>query len=214
MISLYIPGKSYLHVLPAGFKLLFLGIVSIFLLPVENLLILLICLICVIILYISLGRQTLSQIKLLIPLAPFLLIILGLHIWSGSLNEGISVIIRIVAMILLANLISLTTAMMDMMLALRPIFKPLESLGLSYKTLALSVALMIRFVPVLFAIYGDLVQSYTARSNKNPRWHLFAPFTLLSLKMAENVGAALHARGGVGVTEVNRQIMRNTQKNE
>ncbi len=196
MISLFLPGKSWLHFLSAGVKLLFLCMISILILPIKNLFTIFLCLFLILVLYASVGRRAVIQIKQLKPILPFLLIILMLHAWSGTLYEGGGVVLRILSMVLLANLVSMTTKMMDMMHALRPIFWPLKFLGVPYRKIVLSVALMIRFVPVLFAISEDLAQSYRVRSTNKPSWRLLAPFTILSLKMSENVGYALQARGG------------------
>ncbi len=146
--------------------------------------------------YFSAGKETVSRIALVKPLLPFLLIIMLLHVWAGSVEEGIAAVMRLLVMILLANIITMTTRMSDMMTAITPVFRPLEAFGFSSRRLSIAVSLMIRFVPVLFALLESLTESWRARSSKKPRWHLLTPLTLQALKMADSVGDALQSRGG------------------
>ena len=196
MMSLYLERQSWLHHLPAGGKLLGLCFFSVTLLPVDSVVILSGGLLAVLFLYLSAGREVVAEIRMLKPLLPFLAVILGLHIWAGSLWLGLAAVIRLLIMVLLANLVSLTTRMSDMMAAINPLFRPLEMLGFSSRRLSIAVALMIRFAPVLFAILETLGDAWRARSRRKPRWRLLAPFTLQALKMADAVGDALQSRGG------------------
>lgn len=196
MISLYLSDHGWLHDLPAGVKLLFLCASSIFLLPLELLPTVLLFLFFVLALYLSMGREAVFQIKMLLPLLPFLLVILVMHGLTGSVYEGWVATTRLLAMILLANLVSMTTRMTDMMAAMQPLFSPLAYIGVPVRKVSLAVALMIRFAPVLFALLESLGESWRARSSRKPRWRLLAPFTIQSLKMVDKVAEALQARGG------------------
>ncbi len=198
MISLYLSQKSWLHDIPAGSKLLVLCVCSVLVLPVDSLSLIFGFLIIVLLLYFSAGQEALSQIKLLYPLVPFLLLILILHIWTGSLTEGLVAVGRLLAMILLANLVSMTSRMTDMMAAMKPVFAPLSLVGLPAQKVSIAVALMVRFAPVLFALIEALGESWKARSRRRPRWRLIAPFTIQALKMSDTVAEALQSRGGSG----------------
>ncbi|HBR97608.1 MAG TPA: ABC transporter permease [Gammaproteobacteria bacterium] len=199
MIALYVDRQSWMHRLSAGSKLLVLCVSSMLMLPVDSLPVLSAFLLCVLALYLSAGREMFARIALLRPVLPFLAIIGLLHVLAGSYAQAGQVLIRLIAMLLLANLVTLTTRMRDMMTAMTPLFRPLAPLGLSPRRLSLAVALMVRFAPVLLATMEALTESWRARSSRNPRWRLLAPFTLQALRMAETVGEALQARGGVAV---------------
>ncbi len=196
MISLYLPGQSWLHRCPVRLKLIALAVSSVMILPVSDPLVLAAALGGVLLLYTSLGPGGVRQLKALKPLASLLAIIFLLHAATGSWMEGLVAVLRLVSMVLLANLVSITTRMDDMMDAVMPLFAPLRFVGVSPKKPALAVTLVIRFAPVLLSVYSCLREAYQARSGKRTSWRLMAPFLLQSLTMSENVAEALSARGG------------------
>ncbi len=198
MISLYLPGSSFLHRMSAGHKILFLCLCSILILPVKSLSLVSIFAVLVVALYSVIGIDWRTIGSMLKPLMPFLLIIMLLHIWAGSVVEGAVVVTRLLALILLANLISMTTLMADMMAAMQPVFQPLKYVGVNPRKISIAVALMIRFAPVIYALFESLQESWKARSSFKPRWHLLAPLTIQTLKLADSVGDALQSRGGAG----------------
>lgn len=198
MISLYLPGNSYLHKMPAGLKLSILCISSIIVLPVKSLILLSVFVVAVIGLYVGIGVRLCKVFVTFRPLLPFLSIILLFHLWAGTGGEGAVVVTRLLALILLANLVSLTTLMADMMAAMQVVFGPLKFLGINPRKISVAVALMIRFAPVIFASYESLQESWRARTTTKPRWRLLAPLIIQTLKAADSVGDALQSKGGAG----------------
>jgi len=69
-------------------------------------------------------------------------------------------------------------------------------LGVAPRAVALAVAMTIRFVPLLFALWQALGDSYRARTGRAGGWRLLAPFCIQTLRLAHHVGEALAARGG------------------
>ena len=65
------------------------------------------------------------------------------------------------------------------------------------RRMALSVALVIRFTPVLMQKGAALAEAWRARSVKRPGWRIVLPFALLAIDDAEQTAEALRARGGV-----------------
>ncbi|MTH98828.1 energy-coupling factor transporter transmembrane protein EcfT [Roseibium sp. RKSG952] len=209
MISVYLQRETWAHRLPARLKLVTLAVVSVFLFPQESPLLLGGSVAATLGLYGSLGRDGLRQILLLKPLLFFFAIILGLHGLSGTWEAGFVVLMRLAAMVLLANFVSVTTRMDDMMDAVQPLFRPLSWFGGSPRTPALAVALVLRFAPVLMSVYASLADSFRARGGRRGHWRLIAPFALQSLRMSENVAEALTARGGArGMAPIEKQIER------
>lgn len=196
MISVYLPGASWIHRTPVRVKLIALAALSMAILPVQDPLVLGAVLAGVLALYATLGPEGLKQVRLLRPLITFLAIIFLLHGIGGSWTEGLVAVLRLVSMVLLANLVSVTTRMDDMLEAVMPIFYPLKPFGVSPKKPALAVTLVIRFAPVLLSVYSSLAEAYRARTGKRGSWRLVAPFALQALRMSENVAEALTARGG------------------
>ena len=196
MIAAQIQGPSWLHALPTRLKLLALLVSGAALFPLESPVILAICVGFVVALYASLGSKGLAQLRLLRPFAFMMAFILALHAFSGTIENGISVVLRLTAMVLLANLVSVTTRMDDMLDAVYPVFLPLKWIGGSPRKPALAVTLVIRFAPVLLNVYGCLQDAFRARTGRHSSWRLIAPLALQALKMSENVAEALTARGG------------------
>lgn len=196
MISVYLPGASWIHRTPVRLKLLALAVISMAILPVHDPAVLGAVLAGVLVLYATLGPEGLKQVTLLKPLVSLLLIIFLLHGIGGSWMEGLVAVLRLVAMVLLANLVSVTTRMDDMLEAVMPLFYPLKVFGVSPKKPALAVTLVIRFAPVLLSVYSSLAEAYRARTGKRGSWRLIAPFALQALRLSENVAEALTARGG------------------
>jgi biotin transport system permease protein len=196
MISLYLPERTWLHGIPAGWKLIALALVSLTVAPFDNLPLMAGLVAAVLALYASLGRAALAQIALLRPLWPLFLILLALHWWRGDVLLGAVVILRILAMVLLANAVTMTTRMDAMMDAVEPLLRPLSLIGVAPRAVALAVAMMIRFVPLLFALWEALNESWRARTGRRGGWRLLAPFCIQTLRMSHHTAEALAARGG------------------
>jgi biotin transport system permease protein len=196
MIPIYLQGNSWAHRLPAGFKLLAVAIAGLVLFQVTTPWVYLPCLGAVLLAYASLGRSGLAQLKLLRGLSLLLVLLLALHAISGTLYDGIVIVLRLVVMILAANFVSVTTRMDDMLAAVLPLFRPLQLFGLSPRKPALGVTLVLRFVPHLLQIFGMLQESWQARTGSRKSWRLLAPFAIQSVRMSDHVAEALKARGG------------------
>ena len=194
MISLYISQSTWLHKWPAGAKLLALAACSIILLPVGDWRLLLAGCTAASLLYVSLGRAGLRRwlaLKALLPL------IIGLGVFQALVmtwQDGLLSVFRILFMVMLADLVTATTPMQAMMRAVTPALKPLSVIGLKPDRLALAVALVIRFVPVLFAQWQAQSDAWRARSNRSPRIKLFAPFMSEALKRTDQIAESIAAR--------------------
>lgn len=196
MISLYLPERTWLHGVPAGWKLLALALVSLAVAPVDSLALMAGLVAAVLVLYASLGRAALAQIALLRPMWPLFAILIGLHWWNGDVVFGLVVCLRILAMVLLANAVTMTTRMDAMMDAVEPLLAPLAWFGVAPRAVALAVAMMIRFVPLLFALWESLNESWRARTGRRGGWRLLAPFCIQTVRLSHHTAEALAARGG------------------
>lgn len=204
MISVYLAGSSWAHRLPAGLKLIAVAVGSVILFQIDSYWVFLVSLAAVIGAYAALGREGLARMRLLKSLSYFLAAILALHWLSGTLSEGIIVVLRLTVMVLAANFVSMTTRMDDMLAAVLPLFTPLRVFGLSPRKPALGVTLVLRFAPHLMEVLSMLREAYQARTGQASSWRLVAPFALQALRMSENVSEALTARGGAGGISPNR----------
>lgn len=195
MLSLQLSNQTWANRLPAQFKLLALCAVSLAVLPVDDVGIMLGVLAVVLMLYATLGMEAVRQLSLVKPLVPILAILFAIHLWATDWQTGLVAVSRLLAMVLLANAVTMTTTMSDMMDAVMPLFQPLRIFGIQPTKVALAVALVIRFIPVLFAEWSARERSWQARGGGRQTWRLFPAFSLGVLRLSSNVGNALDARG-------------------
>lgn len=210
MISLYLGQQTWLHRVPAGAKLALLAVSSVALFPVQHWWAQSLALAVVLGLYTSVGRIALRQLVLLRPLLPLFALIFALQWWSFSWQEALTLVLRMSSLVLLANLITLTTRMDDMLAAIRPVLSPLQWVGLSPDRLAFAVGLLIRFVPVLLAVLEHLLAAWRARGGNRQVWKLAIPLTIQSIRLADHVAEALAARGGISAPD--RQTPKSTNR--
>jgi biotin transport system permease protein len=194
VISLYIAQPSWLHRLPAGLKLLVLLVASLALLPVSNPWALTWGCAVAVGVYASLGR---AGVERLIGLRSILLLVLGLGLFQALvMNWHVAwlSVARLIVMIMIADLVSATTPMQDMMRVIRPCLTPLRLFGLNPDRLSLAVALVIRFIPSLLAQWQAQSAAWRARTNKSAGVRLLVPFMSLTMSRTEKIAEALIAR--------------------
>ena len=198
MISLTSPVETRAHQWPAGLKLGMLCLSTIFLYSINNLAFEIAFLAIVLLLYALPGRvfmkYGLSQLRILWP---FVLIVLVWHVWTAEFLESAGILIRLVCAVALANLVTMTTRLSDMIDVVHFLGKPFERFGLNPRILELSIALVIRMTPILLSKGEGLAEAWRARSLRRSGWRIILPFTLIALDDADHVAEALRARGGL-----------------
>ena len=197
MISLYVQRQTWLHRLPAGVKLIGLAAVSVTLYPVSTAGWLLPVLLSVAAAYASLGPGGLARLWIVKPLVPMFVLIVGLQWWTQSLNAALVLLQRMLIVIWLANLVTLTTRMDAMMDAVMPLLTPLKWFRVDPSRVAFAVALLVRFVPVLMAVMLNLLEAWKVRGGGRQVWRLAIPMMINAIRMSDHVSEALAARGGV-----------------
>jgi len=187
--------QTWLHRVPAGIKLAGLALLSMLLLPVDDWRILAGVLAMIVMVYLGFGRIGTARLRLLRPLLPLLVIIGGVQTASSGWNAGAVVTLRLLAMLLLADLVSMTTTMSALMEALAPMLRVLRPLGVNPRKVALAVALVLRFVPVLLTRWRAREEAWKARTQRRIPPRLVAAFVADILQLADRVAEALDARG-------------------
>lgn len=195
MIAGYLSGSSLLHRLPAGVKLAGLAVLSVLVVPLGDPVLLAMALAAVLIVYASFGRPGLRRLAQWRSMAPLLAIIFALQIWAASLEVALASVLRIAVMVLLADLVTLSTRLQDMMDALALPLRPLRRFGIDPERLSLAVALVLRFVPLLLDTWRGREEAWRARSPRRPGLPLVGAFFSGALATADQVAEALDARG-------------------
>ncbi|WP_424932484.1 energy-coupling factor transporter transmembrane component T family protein [Amaricoccus macauensis] len=199
MISLTSDVPSIYQRWPASAKMLVLCLVTLILGLAGSLVASLSACASLLALYLVPGPRFLRQgLRMLRPLWIFVAVVMLWHIVSGAIAQGVEISARLVTCVGLANLVTMTTRLDDMLAVTERLLGPLRRFGLETHRLGLAVALVIRFTPVLAEKGGRLVEAWRARSARRPGWRIVGPFALLAIDDAEHVSEALRARGGSG----------------
>ncbi len=200
MLSLTLPRKTKAHFIPAGWKLAGLAILSVFIFPIDNLGVLggLLVGVGVVALHLLLGRDVLRYgIWMMRPIVIFAAIILLFHVLTFDFAAGLSIIFRMLTLVALANLVTMTTKLNEMISVVEFCLIPLAKLGINTRVFGVATAMVIRFTPVLINKASALRESWRARSAKRAGWRIVMPLFLTAVDDADRVAEALKARGGV-----------------
>ena len=202
MISLTSPVRTRAHDWPAGLKLLGLCVSTVVLFFIKDLATQAVIAAGVLLLYALPGPVFLKAgWRHLRGFWFFVAIVAIYHTAVGEIYEGAVILLRLISAIALANLVTMTTRLTDMIAVVRFLAKPLTVFGLSSKILEISIALVIRLAPILIEKGSLLSQSWRARSRRKTSWRIILPFTILALDDADYVAEALKARGGLTPTK-------------
>lgn len=198
MISLTSPVETWAHRWPAGLKLGLLSAATMLLFSVQAVEWHLIFFGGCLVLYALPGKRFLAGgLRRLFVLWPFVLLIVSWHFIRSDLEVGLVIVLRMITAVALANLVTMTTRLSDMMGVMRWLTAPLRVLGVKTERIELAIALVVRFTPVLTSKGQMLAMAWRARAVRRVGWRIITPFAVLAIDDAEHLAEALRARGGV-----------------
>lgn len=195
MIGLYREGGSLLHRLPAGAKLaglLLAGLASPF---VRSPVVTAVALILVLAGY---AIASVPPRVLLQMLRPLLLVMVPLGVFQtvvAGWERAFVIVGVLVALVLLANLVTLTTRTSDLIDVVVRVSRPLARVGVEPERVGLMLQLAVRAVPLVIDLGSRVREAQHARGlGASPR--AFAvPLIVGALRRADAMGDALAARG-------------------
>jgi biotin transport system permease protein len=194
-LGLYRPGTSLLHRLPAGAKLgglALAGAGSVWVdTPGQTG-----SALAVILALHPLGRIPARVVTdmlrpllwMLVPLSVFQLLVAGLA--RTTVLVGV-----ILALVLLANLVTLTTRTTDLIDVVVTLCRPLRALGVDPVRVGLLLNLAIRCVPLVIELATEVRDAQRARGLESSPRALVVPLLVRTLRRADEIGEALVARG-------------------
>ncbi len=198
MISLASPVRTPFHGIPAGPKLGALCVFTIVVFSVDGAAVAGGLALLVLALYAAGGAGFVrTGLRRLLVLWPFIAVIVVWHAATRELPQGLALCAKLAAAVGLANLVTMTTRLDDMVSVFCRLARPFRRLGLDDRSLGLAIALVIRFVPVLVAKGFEIAEAWRSRSTRRPGWRIVAPLALAAVDDAEHVADAIRARGGV-----------------
>ena len=194
-LGLYRPGVSPVHRIPAGPKLAGLvvaGAASVF---VDRPWQAGAALLVVALGYAAAGLPPVVMLRQARPLLWMLLVVAAFHVVASGWERAAVVTGVLLALVLLAALVTLTTRTTDLVDALVRVLSPLRRVGIDPERIGLLLALGIRSVFVVAQIAEEVRDAQRARGlTASPRAYA-VPLIIRSLRHADELGEALVARG-------------------
>ena len=184
MLSLYISRDTWLHRLPPSLKLTGLAAASVALLPAQNLTVLIAVTLSACLSFLSLAQpgyrrlvavlKTAGLLAALVGFFQFLVVIREVSPHQALVTAAVSAL-RLLSLVLLADLISVTTPLSQMLDVIGSLLRPLRTLGVKSKRLSLVVGMMIRSASLLRELFQTTGDAYRARSGKSAGISIVAP---------------------------------------
>jgi biotin transport system permease protein len=203
MLSLYISSPTWFHHVPASLKLVFLATASVLLLPADDIGLLGASCLAFTAGFVSLGPPGRRRFWRLVKTAGLLAVLIGASqfvFWSSELRPveagqvALISALRLLSLILLADLVSVTTTTVAMLNAIRRFLSPLETIGLSVQRLAIGVGLMVRMAGLLRERLALVSQAIQARTGKRSGVKAVAPLIRQLGPLNRQLAEALYAR--------------------
>lgn len=194
-LGLYSPRPTWLHALPPGWKLGAVAVASIAMTFVREPGVVLGAVV------VSLALLACARVPLrgtLRALGPIVVLAAGIGLfqwWTRGWEAAVVTTGTLTALVVLATVVTATTRTDRMLDTLVRGARPLRRVGLDPEVLALAVALMLRTIPALVELAGEVRDAARARGLERDPRALLVPFTLRTVARAHATGDALAARG-------------------
>jgi biotin transport system permease protein len=195
LLGNYRPGSTWLHRTPAGVKLLVLMAASIVVVSVRGPASALVALgvALALVAWSRMGlRLTLRTLRGLLVVAAMLAAYLA---WQHEWALAVEQVGDLVALVLLATVLTATTPVDQILDALTRALRPLRPLGVDPERVALAFSLVLRSIPTYLEIARETREAARARGLERDPRALLAPMVIRSIAHARATGDALHARG-------------------
>ncbi|MGW1074425.1 energy-coupling factor transporter transmembrane component T family protein [Streptomyces sp. NPDC002537] len=207
MLSLHHDARTPVHALPAGVKLLILFAAGTSLFFVHSVAVLGAAVAGVGLCYALARVPWRTAVRQLLTVLPFAVSLLAVQWLLSGWETAVGVGLRIVVLVMLANLVTLTTRTSAMIAAIETALRPLAPLGVRPERVGLVVAMTIRFIPVIKEQADQVRAAQRARGVERSTLFL-APLLVKTLRLADGLGEALDARGvdGPGPSGKRREL--------
>lgn len=193
--GLYQPGRTPLHRLPVGAKVLALAALSLAIVVVRSVPLALVFL-AVTLAVAGLARVRLGSLWRATRAVLVLALVAGaFQWWWYGAGKAVETFVDLVSLALGAVSLTATTPVNSMLDALARWARPLRLVGLHPDRVALAFALTVSSLPGTVVIARETRDAARARGlERNPRTYL-SPFVIRVVARAQETGDALHARG-------------------
>lgn len=187
-------GTSFIHRLPAGFKLFCLFSMSILLFSVQSLWLAVSTLVIVYCLFLSAGFRPTQPLFEMKKIFWVLLALFLIQYFTSDLLTAALICLRLMNLMLLATLVTLTTPFSTMMECIEKLFSFTRLFGVNPAKISLALSLSLRFIGIFTNISDEVREAQKARGLENNFLALIMPVLIRSLKTQADVAAAIEAR--------------------
>jgi biotin transport system permease protein len=195
MIGDYRPGGTLLHRLPAGAKLLAMLVAAVATVVARGWVASLVALAIAIALLVWSGAGLRVTVTALRGIAVAVVLLFAWQTWQRGWPRAVETVGDIVALVLLATVLTATTRVQDILDAITTGLRPLRRVGVDADRVALAFALTIRAIPTTLELAAETRQAAQARGLERSLRARLVPFVIRVVARAHETGAALHARG-------------------
>lgn len=198
MLSFESPVHTRWHDVPVVWKLAAVLLATMLLFVFESIVVQACAFVACVILYAVGGREFfVAGIQRLRFIWPFLALILLWHAFTQTASLGAVIGLRLVTILGLSNLMTMTSRLTDLIGLIHAGLKPLRKLGINTRPVEIAMALVVRFTPIFMSKGVSISDAWRMRSAKKPGWRIVFPLSLAAIDDAEQVADALKARGGI-----------------
>ncbi|MCO7127419.1 energy-coupling factor transporter transmembrane protein EcfT [Sporolactobacillus shoreicorticis] len=222
VIGQYVPLDSYVHHLDPRSKLIgvFLFVVIVFLANnwLTNILMILFCFAGILLskMQLSYIYRGLRSILLIVLLTFVLNLFLAsggttlfswgwFHVTTGGLTQSVFIAVRIMVIIVVTTLLTLTTSPIEITDGMESLLNPLKKIKMPVHEFALMMSISLRFIPTLLEETEKIIKAQAARGSDFTTGSLrgrikaivplLVPLFVGAFKRAEDLAMAMEARG-------------------
>jgi len=195
VLGFYAPGRSVVHLAPAGVKLVALA-VGLFVLALYRsgpTVVAGAFLVGFTTAVSGVGvRRLAGQVR---PVLWVAAAIGAVQVWVAGWQHALVVVGALLVAVAAAGLVTLTTRTEELVSALVAGLRPLRRFGIDPDRVALTLALTVRAVPVLAGLVDEVRDARKARGAERSPRALAVPVVVRTIRYADRLGEALAARG-------------------
>lgn len=191
----YAPGRSALHRLRPGAKLIGLFVFATAAIALRSVPSTIIALAIAIALSLIAGLKPRDLWRVTSRFLIVGALLFAFQLWQNGWERGFAVVGTLFALILAASALTASTAVDDMVDTIVWALEPLRRFGAKPERVALAFSLVIRGIPTILGLAHETRDAAKARGlERSPRAYL-VPLVLRSVAHAQATGEALQARG-------------------
>jgi biotin transport system permease protein len=196
MQTLHVDASTWMHRIAPRLKLGALATLGILLFLTDNLALLGLAVAIGALLYFNTGLPVGEALKRLRPVVLTIVVVALFSLIFNPIHVAIVTVLRLTALVLFAAVVTATTSIAAFIDEITALAAPLEKVGLLRAAdIGLAVGLVVRFVPEILDRYRAIREAHEARGIKIRITTALVPLIILTLRDADNIAAAIDARG-------------------